>query len=274
MLKQLEGERMRDGTGEYDAQRQRVQQQFGEIAQSYVESPRHRSGRDLKRLVELAECCPEDRALDVATGGGHTALALAPRVAHVVASDLTPRMLEAAEAFIRSQGVENVSFEVAAAEDLRFDEASFDIVSCRIAPHHFADVVAFCREVARVLKPGGRFVLMDSVAAEDDELDHFINDIEWRRDKSHARSYRLSEWQTWIAATGLDVDLVEEFERRHEFQQWTKRSRMAAQERDELEAIILSTPQRVLEHFSVEILDKRVESFADHKFILRARKQA
>src|SRR5688572_29608912 len=138
---------MRDGDLETQQYR-KVQEQFGATAQSYVESPRHRSGPDLVRLVELAECRPDDRALDIATGGGHTALALAPHVAHVVASDLTPKMLEAAEAFIREQGVENVSFEQAAAEALPFDDASFDIVTCRIAPHHFADVRAFCREVA------------------------------------------------------------------------------------------------------------------------------
>jgi ubiquinone/menaquinone biosynthesis C-methylase UbiE len=250
----------------------RVREQFGATAQSYVDSAKHRSGRDLDRLVEVAECSPGDQALDIATGGGHTALALAPHVAHVVASDLTPKMLQAAETFIRGSGVENVSFEVAAAEALPFDDTSFDIVSCRIAPHHFADVKAFCREVARVLRPGGRFVLMDSVAAEDDELDRFINDVELRRDRSHARSYRVSEWRSWIEASGLAIDIVELFERRHEFQSWTERSRMGSEERDELETIILNAPDRVKEFFTVEIRDGRVESFADHKFILRARK--
>lgn len=252
--------------------RQRVQEQFGSTAQSYVESPRHRSGRDLERLVELAECQPDDRALDIATGGGHTALALAPHVAHVVASDLTPKMLEAAERFISSTGVENVSFEIAAAEELPFGDASFDIVTCRIAAHHFADVQSFCREVERVLRPGGRFVLMDSHAPDDDELDRFINDVEWRRDKSHVRNYRIGEWQAWLDAVGLVVDAVEPFERRYEFLPWTERSRMSDAERRELESLIVNASQAVLERFTVEINDGRLESIADLKFLMRARK--
>jgi ubiquinone/menaquinone biosynthesis C-methylase UbiE len=252
--------------------KERVRAQFGATAQDYVASARHRSGRDLDRLVELVEGKPHERALDIATGGGHTALAISPHVDHVVASDLTPKMLAAAEEFIRGANVDNASFEIAEAERLPFDDASFDIVTCRIAPHHFADVRAFCREVSRVLKPGGRFVLMDSVAPEDDELDRFINDVEWRRDKTHVRSYRLSEWQSWIEETGLQIDVVEPVLRRYEWDSWTARSRMEPTERAELEAIMLNAPEHVKEYFSIAIADDRVDSFGDYKFLLRARK--
>src|SRR4051794_37155000 len=107
--------------------KQRVREQFGSAAQDYVTSAKHRSGRDIDRLVELAECTTDDEALDIATGGGHTALAIAPHVRHVVASDLTPKMLAAAEAFITVENnVTNVSFEIAEAEKLPFADASFD----------------------------------------------------------------------------------------------------------------------------------------------------
>src|SRR5438067_595275 len=82
----------------------RVQAQFGPAAQSYVHSAGHARGDDLRRLVELARLSGDERVLDIATGGGHTALAFAPHVREVVASDLTPQMLAAAEAFIREQG--------------------------------------------------------------------------------------------------------------------------------------------------------------------------
>jgi ubiquinone/menaquinone biosynthesis C-methylase UbiE len=263
---------MRDERNEAELKEQ-VREHFGATAQEYVRSKRHASGPDLDRLAELAECHPDDEALDIATGGGHTALAIAPHVRHVIASDLTPKMLEAAEAFIRGNNVNNVSFEIAEAEKLPFDDARFDIVSCRIAPHHFADVRAFCREVARVLKPGGRFVLIDSWSAEDDELDRFINEVEWRRDRSHARSYRISEWEAMIAETGLQVDVVEPFERRHEFAEWTSRTRMTDDARADLERYMLDAPERVREFFGVTLThDGHVESFTDHKFLLRARK--
>lgn len=252
--------------------KERVREQFGKTAQDYVSSIRHATGRDLERLVELAEPQPTDDALDIATGGGHTALALAPHVGTMVASDLTPKMLEAAREFIRGKGIDNASFEIAEAEKLPFDDASFDIVSCRIAPHHFDDVRAFCREVARVLRPGGRFVLIDSVAPEDDELDRFINEVEWRRDTTHVRGYRTSEWEAFISDAGLTVDAIEPFQRRFEFDSWTARSRMSDDQRQELEEMMLNAPDRVREYFNVDVRDGRVASFDDNKLLLQARK--
>lgn len=252
----------------------RVREQFGKTAQDYVSSIRHASGWDLDRLVELAEPKPTDEALDIATGGGHTALALAPHVRRIVASDLTPKMLAAAEEFIRSKGITNASFEIAEAESLPFDDASFDIVSCRIAPHHFDDVRAFCREVSRVLRSGGRFLLIDSLAPEEDELDRFINEVEWRRDTTHVRGYRASEWETFITEAGLTVDAIEPFQRRYEFDSWTARSRMSDDERRELEEMMLSAPDRVRDYFHIDVRDGRIDSFDDNKLLLRARKRS
>lgn len=266
---------MNDDATPATGHKDRVRHQFGRTAKDYVTSERHRSGRDLDRLVELAEPRADADALDIATGGGHTALALAPYVRHVVASDLTPAMLQAAEAFIRGEkGAENVSFEIAEAERLPFADASFDIVSCRIAPHHFEDVRAFCAEVARVLRPGGRFVLIDSLAPEDDELDAFINEVEWRRDTTHVRAYKLSEWRAFVEEAGLVVDAVEPFTRRYEYQSWTARSRMDEAAKDELDQRILTAPAHILEAFAIDIDEGAIQSLDDNKLLLRARKPA
>ena len=171
-----------------EAVKARVRDQFGRTAQSYVSSQTHAHGSDLDRLLELAAPQPTDLALDVSTGGGHTALALAPHVGRVVASDLTPAMLAAARRFLTEQGITNVDYVIADAERLPFLDASFDLVTVRIAPHHYADVHAACRELARVLRPSGHLVLIDNVAPEDPELDAFMNDIERRRDPSHVRN--------------------------------------------------------------------------------------
>ncbi len=249
-----------------------VQEQFGKTAQDYVNSPTHASGQDIVRLVELTEAGPDDIALDVATGGGHTALALAPHVLRIVASDLTPRMLEAAGEHIRGTGIENADFELADAEDMPFADASFDIVTCRIAPHHFSDIAAFAREVARVLKPGGRFVLMDSTSPDDDELDAFINELEQRRDTTHVRSYRLSEWFEVLEQAGLAVDHHEPVVRAHEYESWTARSQMISEDREALDAWVLATPERVRDHFGVAIEDGKIKHFVDFKTLIRARK--
>ncbi len=252
--------------------RDRVQQHFGATAQDYVTSARHASGGGLDQLVELAEPTPESDALDIATGGGHTALALAPHVRHIIASDLTPKMLEAAETFIRGKNISNASFEIAGAENLPFEDGSFDIVTCRVAPHHFSDVGGFCRETARVLRPGGRFILIDSYAPDDDALDEYINQVEWRRDNSHARSYHVPEWEAFITSAGLSVDHVEPFVRRFEFDEWTARTRMTPEAKQDLEQYMLNAPTRVRDFFHVTVTDDHLEAFDDNKVIIRARK--
>ncbi len=137
-----------------------VQDYFSRTAESYVASFSHRSGDDMQRLIELGEWNPQLQALDIATGGGHTALAVAPYVEQVTVTDLTPRMLEKARDFILAQGVTNARFQVADAEQLPFASERFDRVTCRIAPHHFPDLPQFVQEVARVLKPAGIFLLI------------------------------------------------------------------------------------------------------------------
>ena len=247
-----------------------VQEQFGKTAQDYVNSPTHASGQDIVRLVELTEARPDDVALDVATGGGHTALALAPHVGRIVASDLTPRMLEAAREHILGKGIENAEFALADAEDMPFEDASFDIVTCRIAPHHFGDIAAFAREVGRVLKPGGRCVLMDSTSPDDDDLDAFINELEQRRDPTHVRSYHLSEWIEVLEAAGLKVNHHEPVIRAHEYESWTARSRMTPEDRRALDEWVLATPEWIREHFGVAIEDGKILHFVDFKALIRA----
>src|SRR5436190_1647078 len=112
--------------------KQAIQDRFGAAAHGYVIAPGFARGDDLRRLVELAKLRGDEQVLDVATGGGHTALAFAPHVREVLATDLTAQMLEAAELYARDRGVTNVRFERADAEALPFPDASFDIIMTRI----------------------------------------------------------------------------------------------------------------------------------------------
>ena len=160
------------------------QKRFGEHAAGYVKSEGHAKGADLDRLLELAQPHEDWLVLDVATGGGHTALKFAPHVAKVVASDLTPKMLAAAKEYIRTQGVNNVEFKQADAEGLPFKDKRFDLVTCRIAPHHFPHVDEFVSESARVLKPGGLFLLQDHVLPEDEKAANYVDGFEKLRDPS------------------------------------------------------------------------------------------
>lgn len=253
-----------------DAIKSRVREQFGRTADAYVQSSDHTGGHDLDRLVELAHLQPTDLALDVSTGGGHTALALAPHVARVTVSDFTPTMLAAARRFLTAQGVANAEYVIADAEQLPFLPESFDLVTVRIAPHHYTDVRAAAREFARVLRPGGRLLLIDNIAPDDPDLDAFVNDIERRRDPSHVKCYTESEWRDVLARAGLDVTHMEVDHKSHDFAKWTARSQMPDSERASLERDMLTAPAAARARFRIEVRDDRVLSWTSEALILRA----
>ena len=244
-----------------DEVKRRAQIQFGTAAERYVRDRIHVEGDELRRMVELARLTGAERVLDVATGGGHTALAFAPHVREVVALDLTPAMLEAAAKFAAAQGGANVSFRLGDAEDIPFGHGEFDVVTARYAPHHFPQPQRFLAEAARVLRPHGRVVMFDNMAPEDDELDAFLNRLEVWRDPSHFRAHRSSEWVRWMAAAGFSVEAADPLvHKRYDFEEWTSKQSMPVAERDALERWLLATPARCREFFSVSIEDGRVAS--------------
>ncbi len=185
-----------------------------------MDSESHARGADLDRLLTLAAPEPQWIALDIATGGGHTAIALAPYVARMVALDLTPEMLGAAEEHAGERGVPGIEFVLGDAESLPFEDGTFDLVTCRIAAHHFPHVGAFLAEVARVLVPGGRFVLQDQCVPNTATSGAYLNVFERLRDPSHVCAYSEEAWATLIERAGLHIDAVECFEKRHTLEQW------------------------------------------------------
>jgi ubiquinone/menaquinone biosynthesis C-methylase UbiE len=253
----------------------RVQDYFSRTAESYVTSFSHKEGSDLKRLIELGEWQPDFLALDVATGGGHTALAVARHVAHVIVTDLTPRMLEKARENLLSHGVTNATFKVADAEHLPFPDGTFDRVTCRIAPHHFPNVFQFMHEVACVLKPGGIFLLIDCMAPSDPKLDRFDNQIEIWRDSSHVRSLTYVEWEQLVTEARLTIEHVEFFRKTHDFDDWTRRSQMPAEEKVALERFILESDAETQRYFEIQRkADGHLASFTNDYLLVKSRKAA
>ena len=200
------------------------QARYSRFAEGYITSETHARGSDLDRLLAIVQPQPQWQALDIATGGGHTALKFAPHVAHVIASDLTPRMLEKARRFIvEERGVDNVSFEKADAENLPFEDDRFDLVTCRIAPHHFPDAPRFVLECARVLKAGAVFMLQDHVLPDDFEAACFVDRFERRRDPSHHRAFAEAEWMAMFRRAGFTIEHSEHYLKRHDFIPWARR---------------------------------------------------
>lgn len=114
-------------------------------------------------IVEAAQARPGHRVLDLASGSGQPAISLAKAVApdgRVTATDMSAGMLKIAEECAQLEGVANMDFRRADAENLPFADAEFDRVTCRFGVMYFPDVVRALRECCRVLKPGGRVALV------------------------------------------------------------------------------------------------------------------
>jgi ubiquinone/menaquinone biosynthesis C-methylase UbiE len=249
-----------------------AQERFGKYAASYVASAHHAAGPDLQRLVRLAGHHPSWQALDIATGGGHTALAIAPHVARVIATDLTEPMLEAARRFILSRGVANVEFRLADAEDLPFAAGSFDLVTCRIAAHHFPDPGLFCAEVLRVLRPMGLFLLQDQVTPEDQGAADWITRFEKRRDPSHERALSGAEWLRLLGASGFSVETEDRFEKRLSLVKWVADQEGTPEDLADLRAQLRGAPPAVAAWIRPTAIDTAEAEFSIHHRLFSARK--
>ena len=252
--------------------RELVRRQFGAHAQNYVSSPDHSKGDSLDRLVSVVQPQPNWRVLDVATGGGHTALALAPHVGEVMATDITGEMLAAAERFIRGKGVENVTLREADAMALPFAEGEFDLVTCRIAPHHFPDCARFVREAARVLRSGGVATVIDNIVPADLPAARHINAIEQLRDPSHNWAYTQADWLGFFAAAGLAVTHNEVFRKARDFDFWTGMMSVDEKTKDQLRVLILQAPASALAALAPEAAGGKVRFYLTEVFVV-GRKQ-
>lgn len=247
------------------------QQQFGAHAHKYVTSAVHAQGESLNRMLELVQPQPNWRALDIATGGGHTALAFAPHVREVVASDITPPMLAAAEKFIRGQGVANVTFREADAGALPFEDAEFDLVTCRLAAHHFPDCAQFVRETARVLRPGGLAALIDNVTPPDPVGARHINAFEKLRDPSHGWQSTVAEWEAFHVAAGFTVTASEIFRKPLDFDDYCERMSVPPQARQQLRVMLKHAPASASEALAPEFVGERI-TFTLTEILLIARR--
>lgn len=230
-----------------------AQQKFGVAAADYATSSVHAKGESLARLVELVAPEKRWRVLDVATGAGHTALAFAPHVAKVTASDITDAMLAEARKLAASRKLANVRTIRAKAEDLPFPDMSFDLVTCRLAAHHFADIAAFAAEAFRVLMPNGTLALVDNLSPDREirpelspqEMQAWAaayNRFEKLRDPSHVRCLGLGEWRGLLSKAGFDGVSREPMDQDIELTPWVTRMRCDEPTIARLEALLRQSP--------------------------------
>jgi ubiquinone/menaquinone biosynthesis C-methylase UbiE len=219
-----------------------VRQQFGRSAAAYATSDIHARGDSPGILRELVRPQGDWQVLDVATGAGHTALAMAPQVARVIATDLTPEMLAETSRLAAERGLGNVETRTADAEALPFADATFDLVTCRLAFHHFTRPERSVHEFARVLKPGGTLGFADNIAVEDPAGAAAYNAYETLRDPSHHQVLPLSRLIVLFETCGLHVEALRSFSKETEFHQWADRMHVSDADKARLLEMLRTLP--------------------------------
>jgi ubiquinone/menaquinone biosynthesis C-methylase UbiE len=231
---------------------QSIQQQFGAVAANYTTSLVHASGADLAGLIAAAALSGTERVIDIGCGAGHVTIGLAPQAGELVAIDLTDAMLDQTRAQVAAKGFTNVRVESADAAQLPYPDASFDIAVSRYAAHHFADPLSCLHEIFRVLKPGGRWLLVDVISPPAPMADTFLNAVEILRDPSHVRDHSVTQWLGMCQAAGFVTQHDTTWSVRLEFASWVTRMATPAQEVAQLRRMLTAAPAAVKQALGIE----------------------
>jgi ubiquinone/menaquinone biosynthesis C-methylase UbiE len=198
-----------------------VREQFTKTAEvfgDYAVAERVAEAELLARLVAVG---PGDLAVDLACGPGTLALRFAKHVRWMCAYDLTPAILLRARQKAAQEGLlQKLSFAIGDAQSLPFADACLDLAVTSYSLHHISDPARVIREMARVVKRGGRVGLIDIVVPEDPKVRALNHRIEWIRDHSHSRSLTLAEFTTMMNDAGLRITATETREHPRTFEHW------------------------------------------------------
>ncbi|MCI8806120.1 MAG: methyltransferase domain-containing protein [Clostridiales bacterium] len=146
----------------------------------------------LDYVVSCIKPSSSDFVLDAAAGTCACGRYLAQFVKNVICLDITTAMLEIGKKEAFKTGIDNISFVNGNVDNMPFLDNSFDVVISRLAFHHFTDINMPFKEMARVLKPNGKLVLIDMEAAEE-SLRNIEDEIETLRDPSHIKNLSKNE---------------------------------------------------------------------------------
>jgi ubiquinone/menaquinone biosynthesis C-methylase UbiE len=229
-----------------------IQEQFSRVAEHYRHSAVHAKGADLTRIVELVQKYSQPNVLDIGCGAGHVSVALSPISQQVTAYDLTQSMLEQVTILAKERQLSNIVTQLGNADTLPFADATFDIIVTRYSAHHWQNPQQALREIRRVLKSGGMFLLSDVVSPEYYAQDTFLQTIELLRDGSHVRDYRITEWGMWIQSTGFDAGIDMTWRLPLNFDDWVTRMATPASKVSILKELFDGASDEIRSSFQIE----------------------
>lgn len=228
-----------------------TKQQFGDQAQAYLTSQVHAQGADLVRLAQWLGDNPAASVLDLGCGAGHASFVAAGVVREVTAYDLSEKMLDVVRQAALERQLHNITTTHGAAEELPFTDGTFDVVISRYSAHHWHDVPLALREVKRVLKPGGKFILMDIASPGRPVLDIWLQTIEVLRDPSHVRNYSPAEWLHMTQQSGMTVEKLITDRLALEYHAWVERMKTPEVLRAAIRYLQHQTSEEVKQHFII-----------------------
>lgn len=226
-------------------------EQFNRQAARYAVSEAHSSGESLRILTAWASLERYSLGLDIATGPGFTAFAVAGFCDTIVASDIAQGMLDQARKIAEGRGIDNVRFEMVDACDISYPDGSLDLVTCRTAPHHFQDVGRFLSEVNRVLRPGGVFLLCDTTTSENPDVAAWHHRVEVARDPTHATAPTPAAWRMYLNHTGFNITHLAGTRVDMTFREWVERSGTPAEALAGLYRDFAAAPREVRSEFGI-----------------------
>ncbi len=235
-----------------NSHRQAVDKQFGSQAQDYLTSTVHSQGEDLQQLAMLLQPHPDALVIDLGCGAGHASFVAASVVNKVIAYDLSSQMLDVVMQTAKDKGLNNIEVQQGVAESLPFAANSADVIISRYSAHHWHDVGQALREARRVLKPGGKIIMMDVASLGHPLLDIYLQTVEKLRDTSHVHNYAPGQWLSLFTEAGFVIETLTRGRLVLEFSSWVARMRTPEHFVVAIRELQKVMPDDVVQHFDIQ----------------------
>ena len=238
-----------------------AKEQFNNQAKFYSSSKTFSTGESLDILSNLFNKKKFKSGLDIGTGAGFAAFELSKSCEKVEATDISEGMINEAKKIMKERKINNLNFNICSAEELKYSDKEFDIVTCRTAAHHFLDVEKFCSEVHRVLKDEGEFIIVDTITSDQIKLNNWHQEVELIRDKSHIKNLSLIEWKSILKISKFSfLDIIQSRVTMN-LNDWMERSGTSDKDKKILKDKFQNSNKKIKNFFGIKILNNDISFY-------------